>query len=276
MIDGPASGVKLCKLPSGDFAFAVAAPSTADGKLHNPEAAAKPKTSGRLYTGIFVRHWDKWIGPNKRSIWYGVLSKGDNGQFKLSQLHNALANSELECPVPPFGGAEDFDIGLNGIIFVAKDPDLNPALNTKMNVYILPINDFVSAQVADIIMLPVHEIHGAASSPVFSPDGKHAAFLKMKTNGYEADKNQVFLVRDISSATVTQIYATPDGKGRWDRSPSKLLFSEDGQTLYLLAENQGRSSLWTVGIKGLTERDAPLPLRISALGSISGKKTTLV
>lgn len=103
----------------------------------------------------------------------------------------------------------------SGIIFVAKDPELNPALNTKCNVYYLNPLDKGSK----IISYDLGDFCGASSSPVFSPDGKSAAFLGMRTNGYESDKNHIFLIPDVKKNQVVRLLKGDGKEGAWDRSP---------------------------------------------------------
>ncbi|KAK5024525.1 hypothetical protein LTR16_012322, partial [Cryomyces antarcticus] len=126
----------------------------------------------------------------------------------------------LESPIPPFGGADNFDIGSSGIIFVAKDPELNPALNTKCNVYFIPISSFTESSTFGPHKVQVPNFEGAASSPVFSADGKKAAFLMMRQNGYEADKNHIFLIPNVGNASwIMPLLDSEDGKGAWECSP---------------------------------------------------------
>ena len=88
---------------------------------------------------------------------------------------------DLECPIPPFGGTEDFDLTSSHLAFVAKDPHLDPATNTASYVYIVLFEDSTSFE-------KVNSGPGASSSPVWSPDGEHLAYLEMRVPGYEADR----------------------------------------------------------------------------------------
>ena len=55
-IGGPASNLKLKKLPGGDdFAVVVTAQANQDGTLFDPNKAKKTRATGQLYTGLFVR-----------------------------------------------------------------------------------------------------------------------------------------------------------------------------------------------------------------------------
>lgn len=108
----------------------------------------------------------------------------------------------------------------SGIIFVAKDPDLNPALNTTCNIYHIELSSFEDKNPPKPVVFPIAGYEGAASSPVFSRDGSKAAFLKMKKNGYEADRNDIFLVLNVkvgANAQTVQCQALGDD---WDRSPA--------------------------------------------------------
>ncbi|KAJ9648346.1 hypothetical protein H2201_000533 [Coniosporium apollinis] len=271
-IDASASSVKLAALEDGSYAIAFAALAKPDGSLYNAEKAPAPTSSGRLYRAMFVRHWDTWITPNRNAIFYAKLSRGSGNStsgntYTMSNPVNALKGTELESPVPPFGGTDHFDISTSGLIFVARDPDLNPATNTKMNVYYSPLT-FSETTAPPPVNVSVPGFDGAASSPVFSPNGMSAAFLKMRQNGYESDKNQIFIIPDIGRPDlVVPMLATADGIGQWDRSPSTIAWSHDGQTLYLLAEDLGSVPLWSLPVN--TGAGSRLPQLLAKQGSFN-------
>ena len=110
MLESGTNGVKI--------GFAVSGKTNPHGSLYNPKDATKPLSSARLYTSLFVRHWDSYIEPQKNAIWYGLLqirpsASGLRQRYSLSGLTNLMAVSGLEgveSPIPPFGGADHFDI----------------------------------------------------------------------------------------------------------------------------------------------------------------------
>ncbi len=128
--NGPVSNLKVSRLDSNTTALALTGLATPAGELYNPETAEKPLSSGKVYSKLFVRQWDAYKTENTSAIWYTTLTKSEevNG-MTVAPLRNALSGHKikLESPVPPFGGAGDFDISKNGIVFVAKDPKLDPA-----------------------------------------------------------------------------------------------------------------------------------------------------
>jgi len=137
-VDASASNLKLKPIGKGSYVVAVTAQAKADGSFYNPEKEPKKHTTGKLYNSLFVRHWDSMVTSDKSAIWYGTLDASSSnetisgGKYKLSALENALKRTGLESPIPPFGGGEHFDISSHGLVFVAKDPDLNPATHTKV------------------------------------------------------------------------------------------------------------------------------------------------
>ena len=104
-----------------------------------------------VYDKLWVRHWDEWITPLKNSIFAATLSpvsqpKGskDEGEFELKGLRNMLFGIDihnLESPIPPWGGTEDFSLSESYLAFVAKDPHLNPSTNTASHVYVVSFED---------------------------------------------------------------------------------------------------------------------------------------
>lgn len=169
-------------------------------------------------------------------------------KYSLSKnLTNALHETGLESPVRVFGGTDNFDISAHGIIFVSKDPKLNPALNTKENVYLLHITDWEGKHARVLQQVVVPGFEGAATSPVFSPSGNEAAFLMMKTNGYEADKTHIFVLRDVRGPSHNPEQAfSASSEGSWDRSPGSLVWTADGKDLLALADDIGRSTLFRI------------------------------
>ena len=220
--------------------------------------------------------WDHYVTENRNAIWLGKLTKKD-GKFGLSKLRNALKGSKLESPIDPFGGKDHFDISKNGLVFTAKDPDLNPALHTKTRIYVSAQSDFWSSDKSDIQAVDLGKAHhgfeGACTSPVFSNSGKMIAFLGMRTDGYESDKNQAFIIHDYSKLdAVTLLYASKDGKGKWDRSPQSISWSPDDWHLYFTAEEHGRGSLFHAGPPKRPGEDSPLPTLLVKGGNVADVK----
>ena len=273
-VPAPISDVKLKALGEATIAIAVTGKALPDGSLYNPENEVKAYTTGKVYDNLMVRHWDKYVTPNKNAIWHGILQRAkphiteSRGRFSLGNLTNILLGSGLESPMPPWGGKDHFDLGTKSIGFVAKDPSLNPALNTKSNLYVVTID---GSNYSKPKKIEVENLEGASTAPAFSPDGTGVAFLQMKENGYESDKNRIILCVDLSKPSATfEVLKSDDGTGQWDRSPHSITWSNDGKALFLVAEDKGISRLYKLMVPyGLGFDEFPEPLtQSSSVGNV--------
>jgi len=57
-VPGPIDGLKLADLGNDTFGVAFFGQTSPNGTLYNPELANTPVSTGRIYTKLFVRHWD--------------------------------------------------------------------------------------------------------------------------------------------------------------------------------------------------------------------------
>ena len=265
-VAGPVSNLKLHVIESGMAAVAVAGQASPDGSLFNPKDEGKPHSSARIYDSLFVRHWDRYVTAQRNSIFTALLQKSQpkvtsrQGRYNLLGFTNALQGHKLECPIPPFGGTDHFDISSTGIAFVAKDPEVDPATHTKCDLYFVRRQDLMDMSTPEVIKISVPGIDGAGSSPAFSPDGRSIALLKMKTDGYESDKNRIILVQGLPAnntscdaeedlrVETTELLSTSDGNGGWDRSPSAVMWYIDGNSLLLQAEAFGEGCLFQLDL----------------------------
>ena len=279
VINAKTSCLKVARISHDrdDFAVVVGAPACGNGRLYNSaDAARKSNSSGRLYDKLFVRHWDRYEGSERNSLWYGKLSLttdgAGGGRCKLSELTNLLAGTNMECPIAPFGGSDQFDVRKDAIIWLAKDPEINPSWNTKCNVYVCGIDSWDPAEGVtanpEIRQIDVEGFNGVAASPVFAPVGNKAAFLMMRRNRYEADKNQILVVTDITASRFEVVRAFCSAEqsppeGTWDLSPDSICFAAGGESLVVLAEDQGRGRVYFIrGGDVATGDGSPRPLAL--------------
>lgn len=245
----------------GKIGFAVSGKANADGSLFNPHDAKKPRTTGRLYTSLFVRHWDSYVEPQKNAIWYGLLEQAplaparrQAGKFSVSGLTNLISASGLtgvESPIPPFGGSGDFDISPSAIVFIAKDPEVNPATHTACSCYYAPMVSWTQMMASEVRTCKMTTLQGAMSSPVLSSDGRFIALLAMKEDGYESDKNRILFVPNPWDGEMIEVFESPDGQGSWDLSPSAVSFAQDDKSLLIQVENTGRGVLYQLALQNI-------------------------
>jgi len=252
---GSIGNIKVKDVGHGTIAFACTAPTTPEGKLYNSADDKKALSSAKVYSKLFVRHWDAYVSKNANSLWYGAIVKDEakgfytmkDAGYGASPLVNALKGTRFECPVPNFGGAEDYDISKAGIVFVSKDPEINPALYTKTDLYFVPLSTWVEQTPPFPTVVKTGKLRGYSNGPVFSHCGTKVAFRRMQHDQYESDKPRLLVIPDIYDlSNVQEFYQTEDGKGGWDQRPDTIVWSSDDSKLYVTAEEHARTLIYEV------------------------------
>lgn len=265
---GNISSPKVKQLSPNKAFFCCAALTTPRGEMYWPSTEPKSHSSAKVYTSLFARHWDTWNSENQNSLWFGTLTKED-GRWSLEHpgLTNLLAGTRLSSPVPPFGGTGDFDISSTGVVFVAKDPELNAAQYTKTDLYYIPIKKSRLEKPVTPQLVQTGKLRGYTQSPTFSKDGKKIAFTRMKSDKYESDKPRLMLIPDVDDlSNVQEFYETEDGKGGWDLRPDWVTWSNDDKELFVAADKHGRVVLWKLPASPLHAKK--LPQAIHEEGSV--------
>lgn len=244
---------------SGYVNFVFTASAYPNGTMYNAATAPKKYTTGRVYTSLFVRHWDFYIEEWKNSLFSGIL-KQSNGEWLLDSVEfvNLLENTGLESPIPPFGGTDNYDTNGVKLAFIAKDPKVNQATTTVSYVYIVDLKGGVPPIPINLPSSSYH-LNGASTSPSWSPDGTKLAYLQMAEDGYESDRNRIFIYADGKISSLVP---------NWDRSPSKVSWSLDGDYLYLTAEEYGRVKLFILPSNPNKIKGDPTPI-LERSGSVT-------
>jgi len=246
--------------------------------MANPHNKQVSRSSARAYDSLFARHWDSWVGPERNAVWYGLLRRratkqqGEAGFTFASSgggLTNALAGTGLVSPIPPFGGTGDFDVGPEGLVFVARDPECRPAAcYTKSDLYFVPVEDWEQGPAPEPRRVRTEGLEGYSQCPRFSRCGRRVAFTRMRSRQYESDKTRLVVVEDVTAPPGElrgrEVHWSEDGEGRWDAKPDVVLWGRDDKEVFVTAEEEGRTKVWRVGLDG-----KELPTALTAEGSVS-------
>ncbi|EPQ31089.1 uncharacterized protein PFL1_01278 [Pseudozyma flocculosa PF-1] len=213
----------------------------ANVKAHDASDREQEWNRVKAYDSDFVRHWDTWVNPRKRSQLFSVDLSRKKDNFVTSwhfdsDFRNLMPDTKLEAPVKPFGGADDFAVSDRFVAWTSKDPELPPAWHTKQNIYIAPLKGGA----------PPRRIssgeHGWAGAPAFSPDGETLAWLQMRKDGFESDR-RILQLYTLNSDTQDELF------GSWDQSPSSVQFSKDGSQLWILSEDDEQHKVYRASIR---------------------------
>lgn len=196
---------------------------------------ADSMTSGRLYSRLFVRHWDHWKTPHRSQLFSLAL---DQSGVVTGEAIRLTPDLDADTPSVPFGGGEDYTITPDGetVLFAARDAGDMEAWTTNFDIYQVAMNGEggVSNLTADN---PAWD-----TSPTVSSDGRYLAWLAMSRAGYESDRFRLML-RDLQTNTTKQLVAD------WDRSPSSLSFADDDKSLIVAAQDTGQRLLFKINIR---------------------------
>ena len=213
------------------------------------DTAAK-KSSGVVYDGLFVRHWDTWADGRRSRLFVAALPEG-----KAKPVTSATSLTDRldgDAPSKPFGGADEYTWSPDGASVVAaiRVAGKGEAWSTNFDLYQVAA-DGSSAPVNLTASNPAWD-----TGPVFSADGKTLFYRAMKRPGFEADRFGL-MAMDLATKQVREIAPS------WDRSADGIVVSKDGATIYTTAQDVGQHPLFAVDVASGTAKP------VVAEGSIS-------
>lgn len=202
------------------------------------------KSNIYIYDDLDYRHWDTF---NDGRFNHPFVATYDNG--KIGEAIDLLEGQPFYSPTAPFGGAEDFawSPDSKSVLYVCKKKfGKEYATSTNTDIYQY---DLATKQTKNL----TEGMSGYDTNPTFSPDGKLFSWLSMKTDGYEADKNDI-IIQDLVSGVKLNLTS------HWDETVNAFYWSKDGKKIYFVAPTRGTVQLFEV--------DVPANLNVRSLPKI--------
>ena len=191
-----------------------------------------PKATGIVVNDLMYKHWDEWV----KEIPHPFLA--DFNGSDLSNIIDIMEGEPYEAPMKPFGGIESLAWSPDGkeIIYVSrKKTGKEYAESTNSDLYLYNIESKTTTNLTDGMM-------GYDTNPIYSPDGKYVAWLSMERDGYESDKNRIFIL-DRKTGEKTDL--TKD----WDYTVNSIAWSPNSKSIFFVAHHQGVTPVFNVDIK---------------------------
>jgi dipeptidyl aminopeptidase/acylaminoacyl peptidase len=195
-----------------------------------------PKSNAYVFTSLNYRHWDEWEDGKFGHVF--VKPTGGEGNAEAKDI---MVGEPYDCPQKPFGGEEDFVWNPDGkhVVYVAKKKfGTAYAVSTNTDLYEYDVEKGTTKNLTE-------ENKGYDINPQFNKQGT-LAWLQMKRDGYEADKQDIVVM-------VNGRFPVNLTKYRDDIHVESFKWSEDGMYIYFTAPINGTLQLFKVKNIGLTK-----------------------
>jgi dipeptidyl aminopeptidase/acylaminoacyl peptidase len=163
------------------------------------------------------------------------MVNGNPGEGK-----DIMEGEPFDSPQKPFGGEEDYTWSPDSrfVVYVAKKKaGKDYAVSTNTDLYAFEVATGKTTNLTSGMM-------GYDTHPVYSEQGT-LAWLSMKRDGYEADKNDI-VIRDGTSTT--------NLTAGWDGTVNSFIWSQDGKKIFFTAAIDGTIQVFEVDNPGLTKK----------------------
>lgn len=197
-------------------------------------------------------------------------------RIKVSSVNGAIATIGLpvdvmrgmnaNSPVPPFGGAEQYDICAAGILvsFTAELVERDMAWKTgwKMFTVKLNANNWENPNAPRLIS---NFTQARTQNPLFNPAGVWLSFLAMDRPGDESDRLHLVLYN-----VNTRQFVFPNTTS-FDRSIAGYAWSQDGKQIIVDTDSNGNHALFSFAVDFQTGAVTVNPTPVVGTGSSSGQ-----
>ena len=218
--------------PDGNYKI-----TTADVKLNKVTGqdyySDVANSNVKIYDALNYRHWDTWEDGAFSHVMYAE-TRNDSEPIDI------MAEEPFDCPQKPFGGSEDYlwSPDSKSILYVTKKlSGVEYASSTNSDIYEYNLESKITTNLTA-------ENKGYDTNPAFSSKGQ-LAWLQMKRDGYESDKNDIIVKVDGKAINLT---------ANWDGTVNSFTWQNKGDKIYFIAPVLGTVHLFEIDVPSSTKK----------------------
>ena len=196
---------------------------------------ALSRSNAHIYETLNYRHWDEWEDGVFSHLFVHSVQDGDDDAGT-----DIMEGEAFDCPQKPFGGDEDYTWSPDSrfVVYATKKKTGTAyALSTNTDIYAYEVTTGKTTNLSQGMM-------GYDTHPAYSTQGT-LAWLSMKREGYESDKNDIVVQNGSHLTNLTR---------HWDGTVNAFVWSEDGRNFFFTAAIDGTIQLFEVDNPGLTKK----------------------
>ncbi|MCD6112379.1 MAG: S9 family peptidase [Bacteroidales bacterium] len=186
-----------------------------------------PEATGRIMNDLMYRHWDQWVDT------YSHVFYADYDGEKISNDIDINKGELYQTPLKPWGGIEQvaWTPDSKTIAYTCKKLYGKAAtLSTNSDIYFYNLETKKTKNMTKGMM-------GFDIAPSFSPDGNYMAWESMERDGYESDKNRLFIM-NLKNGNLT--YATKN----FDQNVGNITWNPDSKIIYFTSDWHGSFQIY--------------------------------